>query len=114
LLHQSIKIKIMLDAFKSMLGIGPKVDYKELMNNGAIIVDVRSKGEFAGGHVKDAVNIPVDQLPASLAKLKDKNQPVITCCASGMRSASAKSFLVSKGYTQVYNAGPWTSLNGKL
>ncbi len=104
----------MLETLKSMLGIGPKIDYKELLKNGAVIVDVRSKGEYTGGHVKGSINIPVDQLAVNLAKLKNKNTPIITCCASGMRSASAKSFLVSKGYTQVYNAGAWTSLNSKL
>jgi rhodanese-related sulfurtransferase len=49
-----------------------------------------------------------------LAKLKDKNQPIITCCASGMRSASAKSILQSNGFTQVYNGGGWSSLQNKI
>jgi rhodanese-related sulfurtransferase len=43
-----------------------------------------------------------------------KDIPLITCCASGMRSASAKSILLSKGYTEVYNGGGWASLQNKL
>ena len=44
----------------------------------------------------------------------NKNQVIITCCASGMRSASAKSYLKSAGYQQVYNAGSWYSLKNKI
>ena len=105
---------IMLDSLKNLFGIGNKVDYKEILNKGAIILDVRSKGEFEGGHIKNAINIPVDQLSNSLNKLKDKSQPIITCCASGMRSASAKSILLSKGYKDVYNGGGWYGLQNKL
>jgi rhodanese-related sulfurtransferase len=49
-----------------------------------------------------------------LGKLKDKNKPIITCCASWMRSASAKSILTSNGYTQVYNGSGWYGLQNKL
>lgn len=104
----------MLNTIKQLLGFGPKVDYAELVKQGAIILDVRTKGEYAGGHIKGSVNISVDALSANLGKLKDKNKPIITCCASGMRSASAKSLLKSSGYQEVYNGGSWMSLNNKL
>jgi phage shock protein E len=104
----------MLKALKKLLGFGPKVDYSELVKQGAIILDVRSKGEYAGGHIKGSMNISVDQLQNNLGKLKDKNQPIITCCASGMRSASAKSILKSNGFLQVYNGGGWSSLRNKI
>lgn len=104
----------MLNIIKKIFGIGPKVDYAELVKKGAIILDVRSSGEYSGGHVKGSINIPVDQLSKNLSKLKDKNKPIITVCASGMRSASAKSILKSNGYTQVYNGGGWGSLQNKL
>jgi phage shock protein E len=77
-------------------------------------LDVRSKGEYAGGHIKGSMNIPVDQLSGNLSKLNDKNKPIITCCASGMRSASAKSILKSNGYTEVHNGGSWYSLKNKI
>jgi rhodanese-related sulfurtransferase len=43
------------------MGMGPKTDYSELVKQGAIILDVRSKGEFVGGHIKGSINIPLDQ-----------------------------------------------------
>ena len=104
----------MLNAIKQILGFSPKVDFSELVKQGAIILDVRSKGEYAGGHIKGSMNISVDTLQNNLSKLKDKNTPIITCCASGMRSASAKSILQSNGFTQVHNGGSWGSLQYKL
>lgn len=103
----------MLDAIKNLFGMD-KTDYAALLKEGAVILDVRSKGEYDGGHIKNSVNIPVDQLQGNLSKLKDKNKPVITCCASGIRSASAKSILQNNGYKNVYNGGGWTSLNNKI
>ena len=104
----------MINTLKKMLGFGPAKDYKKLMAEKAIIVDVRSTSEYAGGHIKGSVNVPLDKIRTLTAKVKDKNQPIITCCASGMRSASAKNVLQSLGYTSVYNGGGWQGLNSKL
>ena len=103
----------MLDTINNLFGL-KKTDYAELVKNGAIIVDVRSKGEYAGGHIKNSINIPVDQIANNLSRLKDKNKTVITCCASGMRSGSAKTILLKNGYTDVHNGGSWASLNEKI
>ncbi len=103
----------MLDAIKNLFGMD-KTDYAALLEEGAIILDVRTKNEYDGGHIKNSVNIPVDQLQKNLSKLKDKNKPIITCCASGMRSASAKSILQNNGYKNVHNGGGWSSLNNKI
>lgn len=104
----------MLNAIKNLFGFGPKINYSELVEKGAVILDVRSKGEFAGGHIKGSINIPVDQLSNNLSKLNDRNKPIITVCASGMRSASARNILISKGYTKVYNGGGWIGLQNKI
>lgn len=104
----------MINTIKQLFGLGPKVDYAELVKQGAIILDVRSKGEYASGHIKGSINISVDTLSDNLSKLKDKNKLIITCCASGMRSASAKSILRSNGYLNVHNGGGWSSLQNKL
>ena len=104
----------MINSIKRLFGIGPKADLAQLVKDGAIILDVRSKGEYAGGHIKGSVNISLDTLGSNLGKLKDKNKPIITCCASGMRSASAKNLLKAKGYTQVYNGGGWSGLAQKI
>ena len=104
----------MINTIKKMLGLGPKTNYAELVKKGAVIVDVRTKGEYAGGHIKSSINIPLDQLRNQLNKIADKKKPVITCCASGMRSASAKAVLKAAGYEEVYNGGGWYGLQGKL
>ena len=103
----------MLQTLKNLLGFGPKTDYKELLQRGAQLIDVRTKAEFQGGHIKGAINLPLQTLYGDLAKLK-KDKPVIACCASGMRSASAKSLLKAQGFTEVYNGGSWMSLQNKI
>lgn len=92
---------------------GPGVDFKDLMNQGAQIIDVRSPHEFKSGHIKGSINIPLQSLGSNLNKIH-KSKPIITCCASGMRSASAKSFLKSNGYSEVHNGGGWSSLQHKI
>jgi len=87
-------------------------DFKEMVQQGAVIIDVRSPQEFQGGHIKGAINIPLDKLANSLSKIP-KNKTVITCCASGMRSGSALGILKSNGY-EAHNGGGWMSLNNKL
>jgi rhodanese-related sulfurtransferase len=103
----------MINTLKKLLGFGAKVDYADLVKQGAIILDVRRKGEYNGGHIKGSINIPVDTLKSNLSKLR-KDKTIITCCASGMRSASAKSILKANGYPEVYNGGGWSSLQHKL
>jgi rhodanese-related sulfurtransferase len=104
----------MINTIKKLLGLGPKTDYAALVKEGAIILDVRSKGEFAAGHIKGSLNISVDTLGKNLGQLKDKQKPIITCCASGMRSASAKNILKANGYEQVRNGGSWIGLKNKI
>jgi phage shock protein E len=104
----------MITFLKRILGLGPATNYKALLQQGAIIIDVRSKGEYNSGHIQNSLNIPVDALRENLGKLKDKKQIIITCCASGMRSASAKSILKANGFSEVYNGGGWASLKSKL
>nr|WP_294861284.1 rhodanese-like domain-containing protein [uncultured Fluviicola sp.] len=103
----------MIQGLKNLFGIGSKVDFNELMNKGAQIIDVRTPSEFNSGHIKGSLNIPLSNISENLAKIR-KDKPIITCCASGMRSASAKSILTSKGYREVHNGGGWTSLQQKI
>lgn len=103
----------MFESFKKLLGITPKVDYSVLIQDGAIVLDVRTPNEFKSGHIKNAVNIPVDQLNAKMKQLKDKDQCIICYCASGMRSGMAKRMLSSSGYKNVYNGGSFYALQRK-
>lgn len=99
----------MISLIKKLLGIGPKVDLSTVMANGGIIIDVRTPAEYAGGAVKGSLNIPLANLSGQLSKIK-KDKPIITCCASGMRSSSARSLLLANGYKEVYNGGSWFNL----
>ena len=103
----------MIDTLKKLFSSEPKQNYSALLKNGAVIVDVRTKGEYASGHIKGSINIPLDALRTNLYKL-DKKRPVITCCASGMRSSSARQILKSCGYEEVYNGGGWAGLAASL
>ena len=103
----------MISTLKKILGIGPATDWAALVAAGAQIIDVRSNSEFACGHINNAVNIPLDRLQAHLHKIR-KDKVVITCCASGMRSASAKAILMANGFREVYNGGGWASLQNKI
>jgi len=85
-----------------------------MVESGGIIIDVRSETEFYSGHIENSLNIPLSDLPSKLDYLKDKDQAIITCCASGMRSAGATKLLSAKGYTNVVNGGGWSSLECKL
>lgn len=90
------------------------VDYKTLLIEGAIIVDVRSLSEFSVGNIDNSLNIPVGELMDNLDLLKNKDQTIITCCASGIRSGAAKQILITNGYSNVINGGGWSSLNNKI
>jgi phage shock protein E len=92
---------------------GKRVNLQEVISNGATILDVRTKGEYQSGHLKNSINIPLDKLQQNFKKL-NRNKPIITCCASGARSSSARRILKSNGFDQVYNGGSWYSLRKYL
>jgi len=81
------------------------VDIPALIQEGALVVDVRSPGEFSGGHIDGAVNIPYNVIAREIKKHTfKKDRPIILYCHSGMRASAAKRSLVQMGYTQVVNA----------
>jgi len=83
--------------------------YKEKIENGAVIIDVRTKEEFKAGHLPGSKNMPLKGLRKEANALTGKE--VILVCRSGARAATAKGVLNSKGIT-AHNAGSWTSLQG--
>lgn len=86
---------------------------EEYVAKNAIIIDVRTIGEFRGGHIKNAKHIPLQDLNNRVNEVKKLNKPVIVYCASGMRSGSAASILKSKGVDAI-NGGGIGSLQRKL
>jgi phage shock protein E len=83
----------------------PVSEIKSLINNGALLVDVRSPAEFAAGHIPGARNIPVDELERRVSELGDPSTAIIVYCRSGARSGSARSVLKGRGYSRVHNLG---------
>tara|TARA_Y100000385_G_C12831469_1_gene524719 strand:- start:267 stop:626 length:360 start_codon:yes stop_codon:yes gene_type:complete len=89
-------------------------DYIAMLEAGGIVIDVRSEAEFYSGHIENSLNIPLGEITSKIDQLKDKDQPIITCCVSGMRSAGAAKILRASGYTHVVNGGGWSILESKL
>ncbi|QTE36484.1 rhodanese-like domain-containing protein [Mucilaginibacter gossypii] len=98
-----------MNLFKQLFGGSPSVDLESLIKDGAFLVDVRTPGEFAGGHAKGSVNIPLDQLPQQLSRFRNKKN-IIVCCQSGGRSGQAKVILEKSGITNVINGGNWNNV----
>lgn len=92
-----------------LFGGGRKERVAQLMVEGALIIDVRTPGEFKGGNIKGSKNIPLPELRSNIAKIKALKKPIVVCCASGIRSAQAKTILEKEGI-KVENGGAWRSL----
>lgn len=101
----------MFESLKKLFGRN-RTDFNALMNRGARIVDVRTGLEFSSGAVAGSLNVPLDELTAGNFNLP-KTTPLITVCASGIRSEAARKLLQGQGY-EVYNGGAWKSLERKL
>lgn len=101
----------------TMFGFGNNINdlVKEARSTkDAVIIDVRTPGEFAQGHIKGALNIPVDQIQKVEQKIKNSDTPLYLYCASGARSGSATRFLQSQGFTNVTNMGGIGSWHGEI
>ena len=86
------------------------IDYKQLIKDGAFLVDVRTEAEFGEGHVKGSTNIPLHTLANELDQFKNKTN-IIVFCRSGGRSSQAKAYLDVNGFKNVINGGTWDFIN---
>jgi rhodanese-related sulfurtransferase len=91
--------------FNNIFNKKPRIDFATLLENGAILLDVRSEVEYRAGHAGQSINIPLENLSYEIVTL-DRNIPIITVCESGMRSSRATYILQQQGY-EVYNGGSW-------
>lgn len=82
---------------------------KKFQSREAIIIDVRTPQEFKQGAIKDSKNIPLQTISLKIDAIKKLNKPIITCCASGMRSSKAATILRNNGIESM-NGGGWVSL----
>ena len=86
----------------------------DLINSKEVtIVDVRTTPEFEGGSIANATNIPLDQVPERVEELKAM-QPMVMCCAAGIRSGQAVNYLNQMGLKEVYNGGSWQQVHQML
>lgn len=74
------------------------------------IIDVRTRAEFAGGHVAGSINIPLQEITEHIEEIKAMAQPIIFCCASGVRSGQATQYFQSLG-VDCENGGGWMEVN---
>ena len=88
---------------------------REWLNKGALVIDVRSEGEFQERHLPGAINIPLGRLGDEMARrAPDKEQAILLHCLSGTRSGMAKARLKQMGYRNVFNLGSYGRAAGIL
>ncbi len=96
----------------------PLADAREHLKNGALLIDVRTAGEFVSGHLPRAINLPVNEIDAVLPeRVRDKSQVLLVHCHTGLRSAIAKRRMKALGYVNVFNLGTYAraaqAVNGR-
>jgi phage shock protein E len=83
------------------------------MSNFPTIIDVRTHAEYSGGHVAGSINIPLQEIAGRVEEVKEMPQPILFCCASGMRSGQATQYFTSLG-VDCENGGGWMEVNGRI
>ncbi|NJX16787.1 rhodanese-like domain-containing protein [Tamlana crocina] len=86
---------------------------KQYLEQGAVILDVRSQKEWDNGHIDEALHVPLDNLTDKVDEIKRLNKPVIVCCESGVRAAKAAKFL-NLNNIKATNGGGWIGLKNRL
>lgn len=92
----------------SFLGFGNNI--KEVIRNGAVIIDVRTVHEYDQGRIKGSINIPTDRLAASVERIRQFKKPVVFCGRYGAESSAAVRFMKKNGLTEMYDGGNWERL----
>lgn len=106
----------MLAVLKKLFGGGgPKADPRQMIKDGALVIDVRSREEWNGGHLSMAKHLPVDEVGRRLREVEqwaggEKSKAIVVYCASGNRSGRARAVLESAGFTNVVNGGGYSAL----
>lgn len=99
---------VVLTLLKRIGQISP-ASAKAYLAGGALVIDVRSPGEFASGHLRNAINIPLPEIETAVPRrVKDKSKVLLLHCQSGMRSGVASKKLKRLGYANTYNLGSYS------
>ena len=81
----------------------------------ALLIDVREVNEYSGGHIPEAVNVPLSTLNTRITKVvPDKNKTLFVYCLSGARSRKAADILKTLGYGKVKNIGGINAYKGDI
>lgn len=95
-----------------IFGVGSKV--KQALQDGAVVIDLRTAYEYDQGHVPRSLNIPIDRIRANIDRIRDLKKPVILCCATGSHCWEAADILKNAGVQRVINGGDWRSVLRKM
>ena len=82
--------------------------------DGAVLLDVRTSGEYAEGHIPGSKNVPLQSIDKVERMIENKATPIFVHCLSGARSRQAAAVLQQMGYTNVKNIGGIASYTGKV
>jgi phage shock protein E len=92
-------------------GAAEKADLPALVQGGALVIDVRTAGEFSGGAVQGAIHIPYDEIAGKIGAVEpDQNRVIIVYCQAGSRARAARKSLEQLGYTNVVNGGRFSKV----
>lgn len=111
---------IVVAAVAMMRNRGPKLSFETVrkdLDDGGLLLDVRTPGEFRSGHALGAKNLPLQSLQSGTLPTHDKQKSVYVYCHSGARASAASLILRRAGYSQVTNIGglrKWQSMGGKV
>ncbi|MGL4830298.1 MAG: rhodanese-like domain-containing protein [Vibrio sp.] len=81
----------------------------KMVDENALLVDVRTVEEYAQGHLENALNWPLSDIETAFQAV-EKNRPIVVYCRSGNRSGIAQKYLIEQGYTQVHNGGGYDEM----
>jgi phage shock protein E len=96
----------------SFLGFGGGI--KDVLQKGAIIIDVRTVHEYDQGRIRGSVNIPLERIPSSIPRIMGMNKPIIFVDGSGSQGGTAMRILKQAGLKEVYNGGSWEKVLKKI
>lgn len=103
-----ISVVVVLFLMRKRAGQLSSKDALAHLKNGALVIDVRSPGEFNSGHLLNAINLPLEKIETALPlRVKNRNQLLLLHCQSGMRSGIAKRRLTGLGYVNAFNLGSY-------
>jgi phage shock protein E len=83
---------------------------RQALQEGGVVIDVRTAYEFDQGHIPRSINIPVDRIKLNIGRIRDLKRPVIICCSGGGHCRDAVAILEQAGIARVINGGSWQSL----